>query len=120
MIEETFLTHFKEGVSLFAAMINWPFVVFNMIWVVIIQTVDKKIHQKKKRKSNIRLFLDRIPRTYYVILQSVTLAVAWTYFFRFETREQVAELFISITAAMIAWKLGFHKLLFRKQANENN
>jgi hypothetical protein len=107
MIEQEFFSNFTQGVKLFFQMAVWPYIVLNMVWVFILY----RVRRRQNLFTGTRLaFLNKVPRAWYVVLQSLILATLWAYFFRMSTREEFAGLFFSISLSMIAYKLGFYKI----------
>ena len=78
------------------------------------------IKKRKGKVTNFELFLGRVPKAFWVILQSVVLAIFWEKFVKLplplvsEGANDFGALFVSITLSMIIWKLGFHKLLLKR------
>lgn len=99
-----------DGMKVIFDMSNVGFIACNILWVFIIRMTGKKSF-KKTKVTKAKLFLRRIPGAYFVLLQSIILAIIWAFLFRYTTREQTAELFFSITLSMIIWKLGVEKLI---------
>ena len=111
-MEQEYLTKFMEGIRMFMDMANWPFTAFFMIWTVILNmTVGKSIAKKNNKVTS---WIKQVPKAYWVILQGVILAGLWAYFFRYSTREDVAGLLFSITIAMVIYKMGIQKAIYRK------
>lgn len=112
-MEEEFAKRFLEGFELLADMANWAFIVFNMLWIFILNMLYGKRSKNPKKMFKFELFLNKIPRTGYVIIQSIILAIFWEQLFGISSTNVnvYGELFVSITISMVIWKLGFHKLM---------
>lgn len=102
MDTQVFYEKFAEGVKMFVDLGNWGFVVAFMVWSWILGMAKGRV------KIRARWF--RIPTAYWVIAKGVVLAMIWAYLFNYNTKEQFAELFISIIIGMVCWKLGLSKV----------
>ena len=108
-MENEFAKLFLSGLKELGTMANLPFMVINIFWVLIIRflrgQMPKSINVKKAT------FLQKIPKGYFVIFQSLVLAIVWAYLSNFTERSQFRELFIAITFAMIIYKLGIETVI---------
>jgi hypothetical protein len=95
---------FKGVVDLFN-MVNWLFVVVYMLsmWLINEYTDSNK---KGKKLNRVRL----VPKFARVVIWGALLAGFFFWAFRYDTREDVVELFFSILVSMLIYRLGIRKI----------
>lgn len=108
-MENEFGKLFLQGLQELGSMANLGFMVINILWVLILRFLNAKIPENNKVKK-VTIF-KWVPKGYFVIFQSLVLAIVWAYLSNFTEREQFKALFIAITFAMIIYKLGIETVV---------
>ena len=102
-MEELFYTKLWEAIKIFADAIDWFFVViFMLITWLTIEGVRMLLKKWQLGKTAITVF---------VLVLGVILASLYAYVYAINDKEGVADLFYSVLAGMVIYKVGIDRLL---------